>query len=165
MFDAKKNALLAQQQPEKKSAPKVTVAAALAEKQQLIAVENFITSFKPDLKILKVQFKIVNTAPDSIPVSGHAFVILKPEDVKQEKWTVLPSVALISGKPSLIKKGQFFSISRFRTVEFKATGLTDPNQFKKATVIIYSPAGELMLEKNFPLKIEKTVSSVTPTTD
>jgi len=149
--DVKKNAVLAEKQPEKKSAPEVPAASVPAEKPQIVAVENFITSFNPDIKILKVQFKIVNTSPDSRPVSGHAFVILKPDDVKQEKWTILPSVALISGKPSLIKRGQAFLIARFRNVEFKARGQTDPNRFKKASVVIYSTEGELLLEKDFPI--------------
>jgi len=135
----------------------------VAEKSQAVAVKKFITLYEPDNKILKMQFKIVNTSPDSQPVSGYAFVILKPNDVKQEKWTVLPSVALISGKPSLIEKGQAFLIYRFRKVEFSADGQTDPNLFKKATVVIYSTDGKLLLEKDFTLNIEGKTVSTTPT--
>ena len=159
---AKNNTLPAQKQPEKKSMPGIPAASSPLEKPQRVAAENFMASYESDSKMLKVQFNIVNTSPDSQPVSGHAFVLLKPDDVQQKKWTVLPSVALISGKPSLIKRGQAFLIARFRNVKFKAQGQTDPNLFKKATVVIYSTDGDLLLEKDFPVKIEEKTVLTTP---
>lgn len=153
--DTTPTATLSRKQPEKKSSPPVPASSVSAPKSPVVAVDNFTTTYEPDSKILTVQFKIVNTTLPAQPVSGHTFVILKPDNAKEEKWTVLPSVALIAGKPSLIKRGQAFLISRFRNVKFKVKDQTDSTRFKKATVMIYSPEGKLLLEKNFPLKIEK----------
>ncbi len=117
------------------------------------SVEDFVVLFEPGSNILKVQFKIINTFSNSQPVSGHAFVILKDDDVDESRWLIFPRVALASGKPSLYKKGQYFSIYRFKTVKFKAQNETEPKRFKNAMVLVYSVKGDLLLEKSYPVKI------------
>lgn len=134
------------------------------EKLQRTAIKDFIVLFEPDTAALKIEFKIVNTSQDAQPVSGHAFVILKQSEVDQKSWLIFPPVPLVSGKPTLFKKGQYFSISRFKTMKFKIWNEVDPEQFKTATVFVFTTTGEPLLEKSFPVEIKETVSGLTPNT-
>lgn len=146
--------------PDKKQVEEKT-AFARPEKLQRTAIEDFIVLFEPDTAALKVEFKIVNTSQNAQPVSGHAFVILKQSEVDQKSWLIFPPVPLVSGKPTLFKKGQYFSISRFKTMKFKTWNEVDPEQFKTATVFVFTTTGELLLEKSFSIEIKETVSSQT----
>jgi len=103
--------------------------------------------------LLKVQFRIKNVSGKSEPVSGYAFVVLKTGDMDRSKWLVFPRVALISDKPSRIKKGRYFSIARFKTVRFSVI-VEDPYQYKNATVIIFGAEEKYLLEKNIPVDIQ-----------
>jgi hypothetical protein len=47
------------------------------EPTQRVVIENFKVSPKANEKLLRVQFKIKNTSPNSQRVSGHAIVVLK----------------------------------------------------------------------------------------
>ena len=146
--------------PNKKQVEEKT-AFAQTEKLKRTAIEDFIVLFEPDTAALKLQFKIVNTSQNAQPVSGHAFVILKQSEVDQNSWLIFPSVPLVSGKPALFKKGQYFSISRFKIMKFKARNKSDPKQFKTATVFVFTTTGELLLEKSFTIEIKETASSQT----
>ncbi|MEA3428028.1 MAG: hypothetical protein U9Q84_02165, partial [Thermodesulfobacteriota bacterium] len=106
-------------------------------------------------------FKIVNTSQNAQRVSGHAFVMLKQIEADKKSWLTFPSVPLVSGKPALFKKGQYFSILRFKIMKFKTGNVTDSEQFKTATVFVFSTTGELLLEKSFPVEIKEIVSSQT----
>ncbi len=146
--------------PDEKQVEEKT-AFARPEKFQKTAVEDFIVLFEPDTAVLKVQLKIVNTSQNAQPVSGHAFVILKQSEAAQNSWLIFPSVPLVSGKPAMFKKGQYFSIVRFKTVKFKARNETNPKRFKNATVFVFAKTGKLLLEKSFPIEITETVSDQT----
>jgi hypothetical protein len=61
----------------------------------------------------------------------------------------------------LYKKGQYFSIYRFKTLNFKAQYEADLEQFNNASILLYNTTGDLLLEKSFPIEIKKTVSSQT----
>ena len=132
-------------------------ALAIPAKLSEASIEDFVVLFEPGSNILKAQFKIINTSSNSQPLSGHAFVILKDDDVDESRWLIFPRVALASGKPSLYKRGQYFSIYRFKTVKFKARDETEPKRFKNAIVLVYSVKGDLLLEKSYPVKIAGVV--------
>lgn len=122
----------------------------------VVSVKDFMILFEPGSNTLKVQFNIINTFLDSPqPVSGHAFVILK--DDNDGKWLIFPRVTLASGKPSPYKRGQYFSIYRFKTVKFTAQSETNPKRFSDASVLVYNTTGDLLLEKSFPVKITEVV--------
>lgn len=131
------------------------------EKLQKTAIKDFIVLFEPDTATLKVQFKIINSSKDSQLVSGHAFVILKQQEDDQSSWLTFPSVFLVSGKPAKFKKGQYFSILRFKIIKFKTKNEADPKRFKTATLFVFATTGELLLEKSFPVEIKETVSNQT----
>ena len=149
--------------PNKKQVEQKT-AFARPEKLKKTAIEDFIVSFEPDTAALNVQFRIINTSQNAQPVSGHAFVILKQSEVDQKSWLIFPPVPLVSGKPTLFKKGQYFSILRFKTMKFRLQNETNPKRFKTATIFVFATTGELLLEKSFPIEIKETVSDLTPNT-
>jgi len=143
--------LTSEKQPEEKTA------SARQANLPVASVEDFVILFEPAGNILKVQFKIVNTSSDSQPVSGHAFVILKDDDIDDSKWLIFPRVTLASGKPSPYKRGQYFSIYRFKMVKFTAQTETNPKRFSNASVLVYNTTGDLLLEKSCPIKITEVV--------
>ncbi len=146
--------------PDKKQVEEKT-AFIRSEKFQKTAIKDFIVLFESDTATLKVQFKIINSSKDSQPVSGHAFVILKQKEDDQSSWLTFPSVSLVSGKPAKFKKGQYFSILRFKIIKFKTKNEADPKRFKTATLFVFATTGELLLEKSFPVETKETVSSQT----
>lgn len=131
------------------------------EKLQKTAIKDFIVLFEPDTSALKVQFKIIKTSQSSQPLSGYVFAILKQNKANQNSWLIFPSVPLVSGKPAMFKKGQYFSILRFKTIKFRLQNETNPKRFKNATVFVFAKTGKLLLEKNFPIEITETVSNRT----
>lgn len=122
------------------------------EKPAIVSVNNFNVYYDKDKNILSVQYIIKKTTLTA-KIAGHTLTILKNNEVNPNEWLILPPDNLIEGKPSG-KAGQTFLISNFRKIKFKATELTNPNRFKKATVFVFSKKGELLLEKDFPVLIK-----------
>lgn len=141
--------------------PEEETASAIPAKLPSASIKDFVVLFEPGSNILKVQFKIIKISSNSQPVSGHAFVILKDDEVDEDRWLIFPQVTLSSGKPSLYKRGQYFSIYRFKTINFKAQNEADPKRFNNATVFVFAKTGELLLEKSFPIEITETISNRT----
>ena len=137
--------------------PEEETTSAISAKLPNTSIKDFVVLFEPGSNILKVQFKIIKISPDSQPVSGHAFVILKDDEVDEDRWLTFPHVTLSSGKPSRYNKGQYFSIFRFKTVNFKAQYEADPERFNNAEVLVYNTTGDLLLEKSYPVTITKMV--------
>jgi len=135
--------------------PEEETASAIPAKLPGVSIKDFVVLFEPDSNILKVRFKIIKISPDAQPVSGHAFVILKDDEVDEDRWLIFPQVTLSSGKPSRYNKGQYFSIFRFKTVNFKAQYEADPERFNNAKVLVYNTTGDLLLEKSYPVTITK----------
>ena len=128
-----------------------------AEKQSdsglSVAVENFKVSPRADENLLRVQFKIKNTSPNSQRVSGHAIVVLKGEQLQQNKWLSIPGVSLSDGKPTGRQRGYTFGINYFKTMRFKTNLPKSIEIYNNATVFIFSQKGDLLLEQDFPVKL------------
>jgi len=121
-----------------------------------VAIENFEISARPDENILNVQFKIKNTSPNSERVSGHTIVVLKGEQLQQNKWLSIPGVSLSDGKPTGGQRGYTFGINYFKTMRFKANLPKSPEIYQSATVFIFTPKGDLLREQVFPVKLPAT---------
>ncbi len=149
----------------KKPAEKQQAALSVAEKPEppmSVDVQNFIVFFEPDINTLRVEYKLRNTGRQGNPVSGRTMVILKEDQKKPDDWLVMPSVPLVDSRPKG-NRGMYFSINRFRTVRFKANDQIGPDQYKSATVFVFSSKGTLLLEKEFPVGIQsKTLTIVEP---
>jgi hypothetical protein len=153
------------QPPREKTAEKPKAALSVTEKPETpmsVDVQNFIVFFEPDINTLRVEYKLRNTGRDGNPVSGRTLVILKENEENPVDWLVMPDVPLIDDKPEG-NRGMYFSIQRFRTVRFKANDQIGPDQYKSATVFVFSSKGTLLLEKEFPVGLQsKTLTIVEP---
>ena len=107
---------------------------------------------------LRIKFTLKKVEQNPETVSGRAFVVLKHDEEDKDQWLVLPSVPLISGKPSRIKRGKYFSIARFKSMHFEKNYLDVPKLFKSMTVYIFNKTGALMLKKEFPIEIKEVVT-------
>ena len=118
-----------------------------------VAIENFKLSVKSGNHSLRVRFKLKNTSPYSQHVSGHAIVVLKGEEIRQNQWVSLPGISLIEGKPTGSQQGNAFGISNFKIMRFTASKPPSPEKFQTASVYVFAQTGELLLEQDFPVKL------------
>ncbi len=118
-----------------------------------VSAEDFVvTRFK---KTVSVGFNIKNIDSASNRISGHIVVVLKTRNGGPADWVTMPgNIELVGGKPTGKHVGKTFSISRFKSVDFKTRKITKPGRYKIATVFIFTRDGEPMLEKNFPITIK-----------
>ncbi len=123
-------------------------------KKKAVDVFDFSASYSSSLNILKTKFVIKNASLNAPHIAGYLFIIIKENDHDQKGWLTIPPVSLVSGKPSRIKSGQYFKIRNYKTVEFKSEKIIGPKKFKKATIFIYSPKNELLLEKTYRTNIK-----------
>ena len=139
-----------------------TAAITPSEPALSVAIANFSVSPKVDLNLLKVQFKIKNTSSHSQRVSGHAIVVLKGDQLQQNKWLTIPTIALFNGKPTGSQRGYAFGIKNYKTMSFKAPFPQTPEAYQTATVYVFTQKGELLLERDFPVilpKVPRTIAA------
>ncbi len=127
-------------------------------------VRDFSVTHEINNKMLKVKFVIENKSESIETIAGRIFVILKHDKARQNSWLTMPSVTLISGKPSNPYRGQYFKISRFKSVIFKIENETRTDFFKTASLFVYSTKGELILEEDIPVEVKSVVALPEPQT-
>lgn len=103
----------------------------------------------PDL--FKISFVISNIDPSVKTASGYIFIVLKPDENDQNTWFSVPPTELKGGYPIHAKEGQFFRISRFKTVYFRSKIQLPLEQLKMASVFVFDIQEKPVLEKSFPL--------------
>jgi hypothetical protein len=118
-----------------------------------VAVEEFKISPRADGNLLRVQFKIKNTSPNSQRVSGHAIVVLQGEQLQQNQWLAMPRISLSNAKPTGRQRFYTFGINYFNTMRFKTSLPKSPEIYQTATVFIFNWGGDLLLEQEFPVKL------------
>ncbi len=131
-------------------------------KKELVGVKDFQFIHNIGTKELRVNFIVKNADLNSKKVSGRIFVLLKHDETDQKRWVVVPSVKLNSGKPADYRRGQFFKISRYKTVKFKVRGVAASEDYKIATIFVYSKDGDKILEEKIPVNIKTTGQPVKP---
>jgi type II secretory pathway pseudopilin PulG len=117
-----------------------------------IAVEGLKLDHDASRQIISARFRVKNTASRSTPVSGRCVVVLKSDTLASDAWVSMPGVSLADGRPKG-NRGQAFRIARFRDMEVKAIGVKDPSIFRTATVHVFGSAGDLLLERDFPIDL------------
>lgn len=120
------------------------------EMSAIVDVENVDIFHDIKSNILKVKFILKKTDATAKTVSGRAFVILK-RDKGEIDPLVIPSVSLSSGKPSQIKRGQYFSIAHLKWMNFEKKYQSGIKSFKYLTIFIFSTEGKLLLEKEISI--------------
>jgi len=128
-----------------------------------VAVANFKISRESQNQNLNAEFKIRNTSPEPQRVEGYAVVVLKGDDLQKDQWLVIPAVGLAGERPSG-KRGNSFSIERFRTMSFTSKAPDYSDQFETASVYVFAKTGELLLEQDFSVNLPPlpVISSDTP---
>ncbi len=114
-----------------------------------ILVKNLEIWQEPDDNAFKFQFALKNVDREGGRIAGHTFVVLKPEEGSRETVRAFPWSPMKDGKPAIFKRGQFFSIARFKFVRGTLTDVSTINRFKTAIVYVYSDTGGLLVEKVF----------------
>lgn len=118
-----------------------------------IVIKAFGIFNNPETGGWTAQFKLINNRVNFQPVSGYAFVILKPDEIDPGKWCTVPSTDLVMGKPPLIQRGYHFSVARYKTLKLESQADADLKEFVNASVVVYAETGELLIEKNFALHL------------
>jgi hypothetical protein len=126
-----------------------------------VDVRDFQVRHDPAEKLLNVQFRLKNVNVEAGQVSGRTFVVLENTQGAEIEPLTFPKVALVDGKPARIHLGRYFSISRFNIVKFKSLYDQPPRPFNRATVFVYSGAGDLLLEKHFGIENPFNAPTVT----
>ncbi|MBW2428088.1 MAG: hypothetical protein JRF56_03950 [Deltaproteobacteria bacterium] len=125
-----------------------------------VAIENFKVSPKANENLLRVQFKIKNTSPNSQRVSGHAIVVLKGNQLQQNKWLTIPRMPLSDGKPTGKQRGYAFGIKNFKAMSFKTNLPQSLKAYQSATVYVFTKKGELLLEQDFPVNLPEVPQKI-----
>lgn len=99
--------------------------------------------------LLKISFVIRNTDQSVKTASGYIFIILKQNENDHDSWFSVPPTDLQAGYPIHVKQGQFFRISRFKTVYFRARNQIPLDQLRAASVFVFDNQGERIFEKSF----------------
>lgn len=115
-----------------------------------IAVTNLEIWREPGTNAFKFQFSLKNVDRErSSRVAGYTFVVLKPEKGSQEPIRAFPWSPLKDGRPAIFKRGQYFSIVRFKFVRGTLTDVSAIDRFKTASVYVFSDTGGLLMEEIF----------------
>ncbi len=120
-----------------------------------VGIEDFETTLGELSGALTVEFRITNIDPDVEKAEGHVILVLRPDgDGSIGGGLALPPATLIGGRPTGNEKGQAFSITNFKRIRFTAGAETRPERFKTATVFVFNDKGKLLMEEDFPIRIE-----------
>jgi hypothetical protein len=101
--------------------------------------------------LLEFQFIVKNIDPKGGKIKGYTFVVLEPKEGSEEPLAVFPLTPLKDGKPAVAKKGQYFSISRFKPVSGTFPDRKTIEPFETATIYVYSEAGSLLVEQVYEI--------------
>jgi hypothetical protein len=99
----------------------------------------------------RFQFSLKNTDGEGRKASGYTFVVLTPDAQSPDPARGSPWTPLKDGKPTTFKRGQYFSIARFKYVKGSISHIHDATRFKTATVYVYTEGGDLWIEKTFDI--------------
>ena len=114
----------------------------------VVSVEKFSVVHGAGKEQLVVKFNIRNITEESKEISGRIFAVLKPEGSTEKDWVVVPNASLEDGVPTPYRKGQYFSISRFKPVRFTIKNQALADSFKRASVYIFSDDGSLLFKRS-----------------
>lgn len=114
---------------------------------EIVLIEKLEIRQEGESDSVRFKFSLKNIDPQGRRIKGYTFVVLKPEKGSQEPLMVSPWTSLKNGRPTLFRRGQYFSIARFKFVSGTFRGVKTIEPFKTATVYVYSETGDLMAEE------------------
>jgi hypothetical protein len=114
-------------------------------------IRQFDARFNRTDKSLTAQFVIHNLSNPKEPLSGKTVLVFKDGDDPLQ-WVSVPRVPLRDGKPSG-QGGQEFTVRNYRTLNFADILQKSPDTLKIATAYVFLEQGELLLERDFAVKM------------
>ena len=99
----------------------------------------------------KVKFKLVNKIGERYKISGRLAIIAENKGDNEVRYSTYPPMTIKQGVPKDFRKGEWFSIRRFKIVK----GGFEEKGADIVTVLVYSKEGDLLLNKKFPIQTKK----------
>lgn len=96
---------------------------------------------------VRFQFSLKNVGTPGRKIRGYTFVVFKPKEGSQEPARGSPWTPLKDGRPTIFKRGQYFSIARFKYVRGTFPQIQYVERFENATIYVFTETGSLLLEK------------------
>ena len=124
-----------------------------SSKEQAIDIEGF--AIDREKAANKIRFKLVNKTMEQYKISGRLAIIATNRTDKEVRYTSYPPMILEQGTPKDFKKGEWFSIRRFKIVN----GKVEEKLVNHVVVMVYSNTGELLLQKEFPIQNDEILIS------
>ncbi len=131
---------------------------AVSEKKPKVLIEDLKVFYETADRAYRAQFVIRNNDPSANQVSGYVAVILKKDDTPPNEWVSLPALPLDAGMPSGTRKGQYFSIYRFKDIQITVQSKTEPQLLDMAVVYVFDQNKNVLLEKDFSIQIQVSVT-------
>ena len=122
------------------------------DKPHTVAIENFKTTIDRINNTCTFNFTLRNKSEGKIKISGHIFVIFKPDSSDIKSWLVYPKTTFENARPHNFKRGERFSITRFRTIKRKIRKIPAQENYDLVSILVFSDDGDLILEKDIDLK-------------
>ncbi len=158
---SKKEKIKTSVKPTQKKKPEKTVVTDQFGKKPSLEVKDFAFTYITYKNILRIRFIIKNIDKKIRTASGYIFIILKQDENDPKSWITIPSVDLIAGKPAQTGRGQYFKITRFKTVHLKLNNIDSPEKLSLAQVYVFDRNGKILLKKTEPVTL-KTIQGVKP---
>ena len=115
-----------------------------------VSVGSFSLSPGTNSRSVVIRFNIRNTTKNSTEISGRIFCVLKPQRGTSDTWVVIPKASIMKGDiPGPYKQGHYFSISRFKPVQFTINTPTPLQDFETASVFIFDETEKLLSKTTF----------------
>jgi len=131
--------------------PPVEPKAEVSVVKPVVSVEKFSVIRGKTSEELVVKFNIRNISKESKEISGRIFAVLKPENGEESGWVVSPGGIMKNGMPGPYRKGQYFSISRFKPVKFTIKNQASPDSFTTAAIYIFGDQENLLFENTIQI--------------
>ncbi|MCD6137650.1 MAG: hypothetical protein J7J91_03550 [Deltaproteobacteria bacterium] len=122
-----------------------------------VLVENLQIWTDEAKRSAEFQFSLKNIDPKERRIKGYTFVVLNPKIGSKRSARVFPRTSLKNGRPIRFKRGQYFSIARFKFVSGTLTDIETVTDFETATVYVYSENGSLLAQEVY--KVDKILRS------
>lgn len=117
-----------------------------------MSVENFEINLDKPSNSLRFKFLLRNLISYNNPVSGHVFVILKPQYLDASTWHCYPNTMLTNGKPQNVNSGESFTVARFKTIRGVFTAPPQQTGQYFVSIWVFSDNDELMMIKDFYIR-------------
>jgi hypothetical protein len=121
---------------------------------ETVAVEGFAAALNPARQAIDIKYRLVAAGAGPKPAAGHVIVVFKSDQLEPEAWLAMPRVELPKGRPSGAQKGYSFSIHHSKAFAQSLPVPKNTPGFTAAVFYVFSNEGQLMLAREYAVKIQ-----------